>query len=79
MYSQIDQLIIFRVREGFSSFANIFSSNLKEEAERIAKEQSKGRTVRDRVDAWRILDRRLQALRKKGAIKYASKTGWSLT
>ena len=68
-YDKIDSLIVDAIKGGCSSFASIFSGrSLFDEAMRLS--HPIGR------DAQRIVDGRLQALRKRGLIVYVTGWGW---
>lgn len=64
-YDKLDQLIIERLRtNGFAlPFSHIDTRSVHEEAARLEKETGS--------DSFRIVDRRLQALRKAGKIRHA--------
>lgn len=51
---------------------SVISNNVdvKAEADRIAEQNV--------AHGWRLIDRRLQALRKRGEIMFDSKLGWSI-
>lgn len=69
-YTELDSAIISRVTEGCVSFAAL-SGAVSKHSETLAKT--------DPAPAWRIVDRRLQALRKAGRIRYQRKPeGWVL-
>ncbi|KVW25855.1 hypothetical protein WK94_01945 [Burkholderia ubonensis] len=76
-YQKLDTLILEAIDVTIKKFATINTGTVKTESERIAKEESTPRTHGD-VVAWRIVDRRLQALRKAGKIRSTS-TGWVRT
>lgn len=71
-YENLDKLILQRL-SGEVGLPLIFlnAQEVKCESERLA--EASGR------DAFRVLDGRLQALRKRGAITFNSKTGWVVT
>lgn len=69
-YTELDEAIIARVTEGCVSFSAL-SAAVSNCSEALAKN--------DPAPAWRIVDRRLQALRKAGRIRYQRKPeGWML-
>lgn len=70
-YDTLDKLIMERINEGGRTFTFLFTGKVREEAYRLAKAGK----VRG-GDSSRILDRRLQALRKAGKIAHYSATGW---
>jgi hypothetical protein len=72
-YDKIDALILATISDRPKGFSEIFVSTLQDECKRIAAEQPK-RSPFEPVP-YRILDRRLQALRKAGSIKFTGK-GW---
>jgi hypothetical protein len=70
-FKEIDAAIIAKIGQGCTQFAQL-SNN--QELEALAMPLSEGR----RSHAWRVLDRRLQALRKAGRIAYDCGTGWGV-
>ena len=69
-YTELDGAIIARVAEGRVTFTAL-SSAVSRHSEALAKT--------DPAPGWRIVDRRLQALRKAGRIRYQRKPeGWVL-
>lgn len=69
-YAALDALIVGRITEQTVQFTPLFACKpIKAECDRL--EAALGR------EAFRILDGRLQALRKKGVITYGTKAGWS--
>lgn len=69
-YTELDGAIIARVAEGCVSFSALLTS-VSKHSEALAKTDS--------APGWRIVDRRLQALRKAGRIRYQRKPeGWVL-
>lgn len=77
-YTTLDAAIIRRITEAApASFSEVFSfnSDTMKEADALAAADF------ENSEAWRIVDRRLQALRKAGKIKYQRKSkaaveGW---
>jgi hypothetical protein len=68
-YEALDKAIMNKMGGHPQTFGAINVRDVREECERIAAlEESK-------TEAFRILDRRLQALRKAGRIRFSSK-GW---
>jgi hypothetical protein len=65
-YAKLDEMIISSIDDGPKTFHSIWYG-LRFEAEKFCKEGQ---------EAWRVIDRRLQAMRKKGDIRYDKKTGW---
>lgn len=69
-YDDLDARILHNIdRYGNADLTFVGGGDAGREAERIAK--ATGR------DAFRVIDGRLQVLRKRGVIKFNSKTGWS--
>ena len=64
----LDQLIVTRIKDGCNKFIAINAREVSNEAYRISETSGKG--------AFRIVDSRLQVLRKKGVIRFRSETGW---
>lgn len=74
-YEKLDALILSEIGVSPISFAYLRGCRaLMSECDRHAKEAGTKRSPYG-VDDWRILDRRLQALRKTGKIKATGK-GW---
>jgi hypothetical protein len=69
-YTEFDAQVLARIRAGVNSFVGLQASDLRKQAEAL---------VGNKDDAWRLIDRRLQALRKKGLVVYERKTGWRET
>lgn len=61
-YEKLDALILARIKGGANCFAAIYVHDIRRECMRIASEEKR--------DAFRILDARLQALRKRGKIVF---------
>ena len=73
-YAKLDGLIIERMKMRHKATLTSFMQGLcGGEAGRIAEVENTG------VEPFRVLDRRLQALRKKGLISYSTTYGWQLT
>lgn len=68
-YEKLDSLIVGRLKTRPATFAELSSGRIHKECTRIAKTQIRG-------EAFRVLDRRLQALRKRGAIVFDRAVGW---
>lgn len=68
-YSQFDRSLMAYIASGRSSFAEL-------EGEMLSAAKPFCTGPRDEPD--RIIDRRLQALRKAGKIRHDSKAGWRL-
>ncbi|KVO11739.1 hypothetical protein [Burkholderia ubonensis] len=73
-YEKLDALILAAIDGTPKKFAAINVGAVRQESERIGREESRPTTFGE-VIGWRIVDRRLQVLRKGGKIKYTSK-GW---
>lgn len=69
-YEKLDKLIVERLRQGPMFLHFLCAHEVHVECVRIA--DATGR------EAFRIIDARLQALRKAGVIVYSSKTGWAI-
>ncbi|WP_338510162.1 hypothetical protein [Erwinia aphidicola] len=69
-YTKMDQLIIEKVKDGANTFSKIDGGGVYEEAKRISMETG--------GDSFRVIDRRLQALRKRGVIEYTTKEKWRM-
>ncbi|XHO68811.1 hypothetical protein BCC1697_005297 [Burkholderia gladioli] len=73
-YAKLDAIILARLTHEPTRFDRLYPGEIADECDRIAMGES---TVRGRdVEPFRILDRRLQALRKAGKIVSGTK-GWS--
>jgi hypothetical protein len=70
-FKEIDDAIVAKIGQGCTQFAQL-SRNA--ELEELAKPLTDGMYSY----AWRVIDRRLQALRKAGRIAYDRKAGWSV-
>ncbi|KVV49689.1 hypothetical protein WK90_01755 [Burkholderia cepacia] len=73
-FQKLDALILASIDDTPKKFAAINTSAVREESERLAREECRPTTFGD-VVSWRIVDRRLQAVRKTGKIRSTSK-GW---
>lgn len=71
-YKNFDAKLLERIQRKAANFTQL-STYMNADAEAIVRAQGGN----DR-DAFRVTDRRLQALRKRGLIKYAGKSGWSV-
>lgn len=80
-YATLDAHIIVRLTLGPQHFHQLASGMIHDECQRIADLEPKPRRpFATRVTSDRILDRRLQALRRAGKITYVDQArGWSLT
>lgn len=70
-YKSFDAKLMERIQRKAANFTQL-STYMNADAEAIVRAQGGN----DR-DAFRVTDRRLQALRKRGLIKYSGKVGWS--
>ncbi|WP_104012226.1 hypothetical protein [Burkholderia anthinoferrum] len=73
-YQKLDALILASIDELPKKFAAVNTGAVREESERLAREECRPTTFGE-VVGWRIVDRRLQALRKTGKIRSTPK-GW---
>jgi hypothetical protein len=68
-FQKLDDLILTRIAQKGIQFTPLFSSNsVREESVRLGKELSR--------EPFRVLDGRLQALKRQCLISYGTKTGW---
>jgi hypothetical protein len=68
-FQKLDDLIVARIARKGVQFTPLFCSNdVREESHRLG-------VALDR-EPFRVLDGRLQALKRKGLISYGTKTGW---
>jgi hypothetical protein len=70
-YDKLDFLIVELIKQGRSTFAQIDAQDVKAESQRLELEFP-------RKPAFRHIDSRLQALRKKGLIEHRKGRGWVL-
>lgn len=70
-YTKMDQLIIEKIKDGANTFSKIDGGSVYDEAKSI--EMATG------GDSFRVIDRRLQALRKRGVIEYTTKEKWRVS
>ncbi|KVE08406.1 hypothetical protein [Burkholderia anthina] len=73
-YQKLDALILASIDELPKKFAAVNTGAVREESERLAREECRPTTFGE-VVGWRIVDRRLQAVRKTGKIRSTPK-GW---
>lgn len=76
-YEKLDFLIFEAVKAGASKFDAIFSGAVKAEADRM-KDEGIQPCGYNGKPAFRYVDTRLQALRKRGLIVHAKGRGWSV-
>ncbi|WP_322073375.1 hypothetical protein [Burkholderia cepacia] len=72
-YEKLDAMILRAIGDTPMKFVTINTYEVREESERLALEHRQA--GRGCGDGWRIVDLRLQALRKGGKIRSTS-TGW---
>lgn len=70
-YAEFDAKLLERIRTRAANFTQL-STYMNADAQAIVSTSGDGKG-----DAFRVTDRRLQALRRRGLIKYSGKTGWS--
>lgn len=68
-YEKLDWLILNKIGGHPTPFHRIFVRDVDEEAKRIAAEDGSGYP-------FRFVDRRLQAMRKRGVIRNVTGKGW---
>ncbi|MCA8113862.1 hypothetical protein [Burkholderia cepacia] len=73
-FQKLDALILASIDDTPKKFAAVNTGAVREESERLAREECRPTTFGE-VVGWRIVDRRLQAVRKTGKIRSTSK-GW---
>lgn len=71
-YEEFDSKLLARIAMSPVRFVSL-CTHMHSESRAIAK-----RMASDPSDAFRVTDRRLQSLRKRGLISYSTKNGWSL-
>lgn len=75
-YQKLDELILDRVaylcqdKRGFNGLVHVVARSVLDECDRIARLTGR--------ESFRIMDGRLQVLRKQGKIEYKSGIGWVL-
>ncbi|WP_341918644.1 hypothetical protein [Polaromonas sp. YR568] len=69
-YEKLDEAVIANIAAGRNNFTKIWSGVVYQEGARLS--------LLTGSEPFRIVDRRLQALRKAGKIAYSSKTGWAV-
>lgn len=76
-YAALDAAIVARLKDGPKMFTPLYGGDVRKEADALEASQEKvfGRFPKP---AYRFVDTRVQALRKKEVIVFNSKTGWSL-
>lgn len=72
-YDNLDQLLMLRCATSPVTFSVLCQNPMVErEANLVAKPDRHGTRY-----GWRVVDRRLQALRKAGLLTYSRKEGWT--
>ena len=74
-FEKLDYLIVEAIKSGASKFEAINSNTVKDEAGRLYLEDRKVRGPSAKP-LFRIIDSRLQALRKRGVIEHSRGCGW---
>lgn len=79
-YTALDSAILEALKSGAKTFRSIESyPKVRTEANSLESVNNAGLTIYERKDAWRFIDSRLQALRKKGQIEFIDQArGWAL-
>ena len=72
-FTQLDALIVNTIKDGRSTFTAILNQSVCAEAKKLL---PPARTPAHPPELFRVVDRRLQALRKAGRIAYDHKDGW---
>lgn len=77
-YTQIDADILASIRQAPREFAhfNTRGSSILNQAQRLAEARLTDRWG-NATPGWRVIDQRLQALRRRGLIKYVRTQGWT--
>lgn len=71
-YAQLDAAIVQAIREGKTTFTPLTAA-VDKQADALAKPDRYGQ-----LDGWRVIDRRLQAMRRRGVLQFSHKTGWGI-
>ncbi|WP_234775225.1 hypothetical protein [Paraburkholderia tropica] len=74
-YAEFDAAVLNRISDKPKTFTELFDSPIQRACEEIANEPNARRPATYGASPYRILDRRLQALRKRGLIEWTTK-GW---
>lgn len=79
-YTALDAAILEEIGQHQPvQFCDLYRQEVREIAALIAAADSIGKPKWQRVDEFRVVDRRLQAMRKKGLIAFSRRPeGWSL-
>lgn len=77
-YSELDDALVAAIASGISTFSDLsFKQQVKNAARSL--EQASPRDRRGECKpAWRFIDGRLQALRKRGVLRHDRTHGWNL-
>lgn len=77
-YTQIDADILAAIRQAPRQFAyfNTRGSNILNQAQLLAEARLTDRWG-NATPGWRVIDQRLQALRRRGLIQYVRTKGWT--
>ncbi len=75
-YDHLDFLIVEAIRGGRNTFYKIDMMEVRRESQRLERDMPPGPT--GRKPAFRHIDSRLQALRKRGLIEHRKGRGWIL-
>lgn len=71
-YTELDAAIVAQILAGCGSFTAMSSAL----ADKAKPHCANGKSPFGDTPTWRVVDRRLQALRKKGVISYSRTVGW---
>lgn len=74
-YDKLDSLIVEAIKDGCNTFDKLWSGVVGAEAKRLYEEDLKLRGYKAKP-AFRFIDNRLQALRKRGVIVHVTGWGW---
>lgn len=74
-YTALDAAIVKRIREGAKSIGAIEQADVAKLTKAIADADNATRETWRSMPSWRVVDRRLQALRKAGKIKFVRGPG----
>lgn len=77
-YEALDALILAKIKARPATFSELYSGSVRKECDAIAKAGgNKHLAFFGGGSPWRVLDRRLQALRRAGKIRHNRACGWS--
>lgn len=78
-YTELDTEVLHVLRDGGRTFTALMSMGKISAIANQFSDKTKGGSIHDIVPEFRFLDRRLQALRKKGLIVFSAKSRkWEL-